>query len=195
MSQPLLATKRITYPYTVAGRLHKIRCYVKKDPSVLTPPWFIVDRNGATFLWTLAAEQLAFAMGFVVQQTVGAAIFEELVGTIWNPTDVFQPTGQSAGGTPQPATEWVTVLRDTSFFKLHLDFQEGVTAAPVHVVAYTAITPSATNCLRNWTPDHSGANDPYMWQVSRGNRYLAGSPFVSTTISLNRKTRRARGLG
>jgi len=194
MSQALVATHRITQPYTVSGVQHKIRYYVKRDLGVVTPPYFIINRAATSMNWTLVAEQFAFRMGYMSQASWGPAVLEELSGTLWLPLDVYQPTGQSAGGSVQVATQTTMVLRDTAFKNFHVVFMEQTQAAPYHNIAPFALGTSQGNMQHGWLSDGADIHDPYQFQVSRGNRYLATSPFIGYTIALNRKVRRRRGL-
>jgi hypothetical protein len=195
MAQPLVATSRITIPYTVDGQPHKARAYCSQSGVVvggfiqidsrITPS--AIGWNDATMQWQSRLQQI------LPNTTVfGAALLEERSGVVWNPLDVLALTGTGTNST-KPASQITTVLRDAAFFKVKavlLDTNQqptnhygspvtGVTDLDTYLVGYSAsIIPE----------------DPFYWQKSRGDRFLISSPFVGLTTDFNDRVRRARGL-
>jgi hypothetical protein len=196
MSQPLLATYRITQPYTVGGLTHRFRMYVKSDGSFTGGVQNVTKRDGTFSIWTAAASNL---MGYIQQATPsptspGPSLFEHLVGTLWQPLDTFTIAGPLGSGTFAPASELSVVLRDSAFKQIRVMVLDTNNSALYHSSGYSGGSAGVSNFLAGWNPSTATGADPLFVQVSRGNRYLSTAPLVGVTVAYNRKLRRRRGL-
>lgn len=195
MSQPLLATYRITIPYTVSSIAHKFRAYVKSDGSVTAGVPNITYVDASIHPWNVAANNLAGYLAPYLNCTFGAALFEHLVSGVWLPLDSVAVTATPSAGAAQAARQLTVVLRDSAFKKVKLVVMEGVlTTAAFHTTAYSGLDAVLTALLAGYNPATVDAGKPLLWQVSRGDRYFLASPLVASTGTLNRKIRRRRGL-
>lgn len=197
MAQPFTATWRITWPYLVAGVAHKLRQYVNSDGSVVAGVIQIFDRNLTPFNWTAAAQQMVdqLSNNMLDQSTsYGAALLENRTGSLWNlmATATVSPSGSLAG--VKSATQYTIVLRDSLFNKMKVILLDAAWPAPAH---YTVPTGGADAHERSFMAAlaAAGSNIPFDFIVSRSGHYVAASGgFVGSTIALNRKVRRRRGL-
>lgn len=198
MAQTLLATGRITLPITVDGLLHKLRVYVK-NPTASGGSYNINSRTSDLNdqLWTTAAEDLASSISYgqgVTAVSVGDAYLESRSGLIWT-TLAFHTCGlNNALGTYAPGTQQTMVFRDTAGYKVKIIALEGNLNAPYHNGSYSSLTSTQLALIKQFTAAYTLTNAPYLWMVSRGNRYLNSASYVGLTIALNRKVRRRRGL-
>jgi hypothetical protein len=199
MSQPLLATNRITVAYTCSGLQHKQRAYCIRGFDTGGGEPQVTFRDGSTGLpWDAAAQGIWNATRAMMATSVAAAtaIFEELVGLAWVPLAGVTLTGIGlAGGTPQPAQQASLVLRDTAFKFIRVILLETTQFYVGH--SPTGLTLGADAAA--WVNDYNGAEtlagEPFQWQVSRGKRYILASGAVAgVTYDLNDKLKRARGL-
>lgn len=195
MSTPLTASWRITIPYTVSGKAHKHRAYVRI--ATITPTYTLRQRDGTTtMLASLAIDILANKLAIVVPagSVFGTALLEEYSGGLWLPRYSHAPTmGTVISGTLAPASQITVVLRDTGFHKIRAIMLDTKFPPPGHWN-----DDGTAAGLGGWTDRYglagASSNDPYYWQVSRGNLYLQDSPWAGITFDLNNKVRRARGL-
>lgn len=197
MSQPLLATNRVSLKYTVAGLQHVWRAYVNAGALIGGFPSF-VDRNGLntsnwhaayTAWWAILASMWPASAVPAPQAT-----FEQLSGTLWNPIDVLTlPGGGSGGGVYQPAQESTWVIRDSAFKKLRIIFLEISQPYLGHAATGYALSVPTDNVTAGYDGTSTAAAMPFMWQVSRGNRYVLPSGSVAgLTFDQNRKLKRVR---
>lgn len=193
MATPLSATWRIKFQYAVDGLEHVLHAYARI--GTITPTLTLRQRDGVTeTLWSDCATGMVGAMSNVLPAAVvwGAQTLEQLSGLVWLPQASAAATAGTAG-TYKPATQITAVLRDTGFHKIRLQVMEGVVAAPSHTPGIPG-SGFLNALLLPFTVGGSTAGDPYFWMVSRANQYLQDNPVVGTTVDLNDKLRRARGL-
>lgn len=194
MSQPLIATWRLTQPYTVAGLVHKWRAYFRI--ATTTPALTVRARDGVTtFAIDDVIERVAQNMRNVLPTgaTFGTALVEEHVGLIWQPRYVHLPTPSAAAGTHFPATQITVTMRDSGFHFVRLVILDGNVSAPRHFATLPA-TSEINAWLAGYVSTAPNPEAPYFWQVSRSNLYLLDGGFAGITLDLNDKIRRARGL-
>jgi hypothetical protein len=197
MSTALLATGRITQPYTIGGVTHKARAYVR-GLTLGGGIWRVNSRtlDENDIVWSDAANQFANNIGNLCDASTvfGAALLEQIVDGVWVTQDVFTVTVTTKTGTYKPATQVTMVLRDINFKKVKVVVMEGTEAAPQHINGPTDGGTQMDLFTHEFGSTHTNANASYVWMVGRGNQYLATSPFVGLTVTLNRKIRRRRGL-
>ena len=197
MAQELLATARIVFPIETSSNIHKIVAYVRG----LTPvggSWNVntrtLDENDLP--WDDAAQGFWDAYSYLLATAVVAptAQLEEIDNGVWIPLANAALTGGNDSGDIVQASQLTATFRDTAFKKMKVVFLEGSFVPPFASSIVTAFGGGVTNGLKQWTSSHTVTNPPYTWQVSRGNRYLATSPFVRGVATYNRRLRRDRGL-
>jgi hypothetical protein len=194
MSTPLSASYRLEFPYTSAGRPHKIRAYARI--ATLTPSITLEARDGATEIdWTLAAAQFADAMSEVMPSgsTFGTVTLQHKTGLVWVPI-ATTAVSQSVAGTAMPATQVTMVLRTTTFKKIRWTMLDTNQAAPAHASGVPGSGVIHGTAAFFYNTGSNDPSDPYFWQVGRDNQYLADASFVGWTVDLNDKVRRAAGL-
>ncbi|SRR6266496_2331657 len=197
MSQPLIATHRVTVTYVVHGLAHKFSAYA--SASLVLGVWSLADRDGIVALnWTACAQALWDAIRAILDNTTPAAsaILEERSGLLWTLTDTFALSGIGQQ-TPaySPACQLSIILRDTAFLKIRALILEASEPYVGHSADGTGINSGITNTVAFWTGANTGAQNPYRWQKSRGNRFIKATGMVAgATLDLNDKLKRARGL-
>lgn len=199
MSVALAATARIAIAYVVDGLHHVIHHYCAYNLVLGVPQ--LVDRDGiTTILWTLAAGDLwSVAKGMFTAASVPSvptATLESRSGALWNPVAVTSLVGIGThGGTYNKASELTFVLRDTLFKKVRVNWLEGAFGYVGHSATGTGIEASVDGMANMYNGANAGANDPYRWVKSRGDRFLAPTGVIAGgTLDLNDKLKRARGL-
>lgn len=193
MATILTATWRATVPYTISGLAHKLHIYAKI--ATTTPTFSVRHRNGIDSSdFDDIMDRLASRLTNVLPSgtVIGTCLFEQRSGSIWTPQYSYLPT-DTFSGSLQPATQLTAVLRDTAFKKVRLTVLDTKIAAPAH---YPGLSGGGLDgFIAGW--GEAGAvvpEDPWFWAVSRGSNYMLSSPFAGTTMDLNDKIRRARGL-
>jgi len=199
MSQPLVATSRISIPYIVDGENHIARVYVVKSGSSV--PYGVVLSDASTISFADAAQGVWDAMQFAfsdngTQVSVPTAVLESLVGSAWLPLEFAVLTGHGrSGGEDYHARQTTLVYRDTSYKKVKIVLMEGRFRDPEHVVAPSNSTSNLNGLLGAFAGFQTITNDPTEFVVGRSENYLLGtSGAVGATVALNRKIRRRRGL-
>lgn len=198
MSQPLIATYRITFSYTVLGLLHKFRAYCK-PVAVGVQPWVLRDRNGAATALNWAniafdAWRDYFANQYPPSVTGAAAVLENFQSPLWVPLDfttIAQAGGSGDAINPTQQSTWV--IRDTAFKKIRVIWLE--TTAPFlgHSANGLGLYVESTPVTHAYDGTVTVDQAPFQWQVSRGDRYvLAAGSVAGLTYDQNRKLKRAR---
>ncbi len=199
MSQPLLATAKLEFQYTVSTFVHRLNMYIAYN-DVLGQHQ-MVDRDGiTTILWTVGAQYLWDKIRAMYNPTAMPApaqlsIFQRS-GIFWNLIDIATLTGAgSSVGGETLANQYTWVLRDLQFKKLRFVLLEGINGYTGHW--QNGLTPDpAMNAVTNaLSGADANANAPYRWFKSRGDRFLAATGNIAgLTLDLNDKLKRARGL-
>jgi len=199
MSEPLTATARIVFTYTVAGLIHRLRHYCAYNVVLGTNQ--LVDRDGiTTILWTLAAQYLwDKARAIFTAATVPVPPIAELQarsGLFWNPVEIANLTGVgSHAGTYSQASQATFVLRDTLFKKLRVIYLEPALGYVFHSVNGGGLDTALSALADSYGGFDASANAPYRWVKSRGDRFLAATGVsAGFTLDLNDKLKRARNL-
>lgn len=192
MATPLLATARITLPYTIAGIEHKVHLYVQEHGTTSIDGYLTINTRSGNISWAAGIQQWADRYAVIAPSDMvpGTAILEELAGSLWLPVQSYDIVDFTPTVTVHKNAEQDTLtLRDANFKKVRVIMMEGIIGAPAKTT-----NPSENGFLLGYVNSGADVNDPINWQVSRGNDFLSISPFVSFVTTLNRKLRRARGL-
>lgn len=200
MATPLSATYRITAVSNVLGIDHKIRAYVKSTGAVVSGTTQIIYRDASTHDWTVAITQMIKRIyayyGTDNTDPSLPAQLEQFGGGVWNPVEFATLTESAPSGTLLPATETLITVRDTAFKKIRVDILE------TKIGPSTRIGSDPGGSLgvvwKAWAGgnvDSGNTDDPFHWQVSRGNDYIAATGGVVGIVNgYNDKMRRARGM-
>lgn len=199
MSVPLSATGRITVPVVVSSFTHKVRVYCR-NPQAAGGTFNINTRatDANDLVWTDALNDLVttlsrlFDTGAVFQD----GFLEHQSGGIWTTLATATPSFTThLSGTAGAGWGLVVVLRDVNLKKVKIVAVEPRYQTLSHVTTIGALGGGDPGAFATeFTPSHVLTNAPYVWMVSRGNQYLNTAPFVSWTVSSNRRARRRRGL-
>lgn len=196
MSEPLVATARITWQLQVTGLQHLIRHYVKLG-SVVGSTYNITYRDASEAVWTLGAQRLWEITRQVYYTDVNppTATLELLSGLNWNPASSVSLVNAGSKSTQTLGSQLSLIFRDTAFKFMRvilLDVGEGYIG---HTTDGTGISTQVTN-VRGEFVSSVTADSPFNWAVSRGERYLlsGGGACAGGTLGLNNRVRRARGL-
>lgn len=198
MSGPALGIGRITVPYTISALTHESRMYVT-NPTLSGSDW-VIDRRpsvGGTVNWEDAAQDYADAISYLMPAGVGAgtALLEELSSTGWLLRATVAVTLPNASAGVNVATQVTLTLRDTNFTRPKIVVMEGNEPAPQKITAPAGGSATFDSFVAEFLSTGSGAARPYVVMVNQHEFFLAENPFVSAVITLNRKLRRARGVG
>ena len=197
MSGPTTGIGRITIPYTVSSLTHMCRMYVK-NPALAAGTWNIDIRPdiGGVADWALAAQGLADAISFILATgvTVGTALLEELSGTGWLPRDTATVTLPNLSGTGATASQATLTLRDENFTRPKIVVMEVNNLGPIKISTPLGGGANFDGFIDAFLGSSSVAQRPWFFMVNQHENFLLDTPFVSTTITYNRKLRRARGL-
>lgn len=198
MSQPLLATARILIPYVATGQTHKLAAYVR-NLQVDGASWNINTRetDSNDLDWADAAQGYWLAMSYGLDDAISppTAELQELTGVTWNTLDTFACTGGNGSNSTILASQFTLTLRDMAFKKLRVVLLDTINGAMFRYTTSAGPGGFQTNYAKQWDSTFDITNAPYRWQVSRGDRFLAASPFVSIVSVYNDRLRRDRGLG
>lgn len=197
MSGPSLGIGRITIPYTVSGLTHELRMYVT-NPTLSGSDWVIDVRPsvGGTVDWADAAESLANAMSHVLATgtTPGTALLEEWSVTGWLARATAAVTFPNLTGGANLATQVTLTLRDTNFTRPKIVLMECNNPGPLKFTNPTAGGANFDAYFAEFLNVGVTTNRPWFVMVNQHEFFLQESPFVSATVTYNRKLRRARGL-
>lgn len=195
MATPLTAQWRVTIPYLVQGRNHKVRFYVN-DATVGGTTYQIPDRTAVLMNWETGVDSFIVSLGNIMSSgdTVGTCLLEQLVSGIWQLRATHTPGTFTVTGSYVPSSQATLVLRDTNFKKLKVVILDTGVQPPEHAVTVSGCDSQSQFFVTEFTSAGAGAQPPYKWVVSRSKAYIDPAGFVGYTVALNRKIRRARGL-
>lgn len=197
MATPLIPTARIRFPTVEGGLTHVSHFYVRNATAVGST-WNINTRatDANDLDWVNAAQGLADALSYAygTARTAGAVSLEQLSGGVWVPLAFTTVTLTNKVGGGLDAEQITMTFRDKTNKKVKVIILEGNQAPPQHLVDPAAGDANFDNLIKQFMSTFTVTNAPYNWLVGRNNQYLATSPFVAATVTLNRKVRRARGL-
>lgn len=197
MTNPMAATGRIRVHYTISGLTHTVSVFCRNVQNQ-SGSYFInsrtLDENDVP--WIYAADRLVNSLQAIMPAgvTYSVAELQEYDGLIWTTTDTHALTPAEAFGTSVPAGQLTLTFRDKTNYHVKLVVMETQEAPGAKVISPTGGDSDLDALVAAWTSTVGNANDPFAWAVGRSNQYLAASPFISATVSLNRKLRRARGM-
>ena len=198
MSGPALGIGRITVPYTVSSLTHMCRMYVY-NPVLSGANWVIDNRPsvGGQVVWSTAAEHLSQTISYILATgtTPGTAFLEELSSTGWLPRATAAVTMPNLSGSPAAASQVTTTLRDSNFTRPKIVVMECNNPGPLKFTSPTAGGANFDSYLAEFLSTGLLSARPFVVMVNQHEFFLQDAPFVSTTITYNRKLRRARGLG
>ena len=195
MSTPLVPNWRVTIPYTVSGRTHKMRFYTG-DAVLDSGTYKIPDRTAVSFDWSLGLTSVIGNMANIMSggDSVGQPSLEELVGGIWQTRAVTAAPTFSPTGAPVLSSQMTLVLRDTNFKQIKVVVLDTGLQPPAHAVSLAGVDTAGAFFVTEFMPTHGDAHSPYTWIVGRSGAYLSTAPFIGYTLALNRRIRRVRGL-
>lgn len=197
MSGPSIGIGRITIPYTVSGLNHVSRMYVTQ-PALAGSVWEIEVRPsvGGNIDWADAAEALANCMSSALPTgaTPGTALLEEYSATGWLPRSTAAVTFPNLAGSANLAMQITLTLRDSNFTRPKQVLMEGNQVAPAKYTTPTGGAGGLDGYIAEFLNTGSTANRPWFVMTNQHGFFLQESPFVSVTLTFNRKLRRARGL-
>lgn len=199
MSQPLLATNRITLSYTVIGFAHKMHAYCIRGFDTPAGVPQVTFRDGVTGLeWEDAAQGLWNAIRPMLEIPTAAATatFDELISLAWVPLAAAALTGAGqSSGSAKVASQATWVVRDTAFKFMRFIILEHTEGYVGHSPTGLTLGPTPANTTNDLNGVETLAGEPFNWQVSRGRRYiLASGAIAGLTYDLNDKLKRGRGL-
>lgn len=197
MSGPTLGIARITQPYTVSGLTHVCRMYCT-NPQLVAGVWRVDARPslGGDANWEAVADSFAATLSYMLATgvTPGTALFEELSSTGWLPRDTHTTTFPNLSGSTATASQMTLTLRDTNFTRPKIVLMEVNNPGPLKFTSPGAGGANVDDFIEEFTSAGSLSANPYAMMVNQHEFFLQDSPFVSATITYNRKIRRARGL-
>jgi cytosine/adenosine deaminase-related metal-dependent hydrolase len=197
MSAPNIGIGRIAIPYTVSGLTHVSRMYVT-GLALVGSTWEIDVRPtpGGAIDWADAAESLANAMSSMLATgvTPGTALLEEYSSTGWLPRATAAVTFPNLSGSTATASQLTLTLRDTAFKRPKFVLMEVNNPGPLKFTNPTAGGANLDAFFAEFLNVGVTANRPWFVMTNMHESYLQEEPFVSATITYNRKLRRARGL-
>lgn len=199
MSQPLVATGRIVFLYTVQGIQHHSIAYVRG----LTQVGSVWQHNSRTLdandqIWTDSVNGFFEGMSYLYSAAWSAdvALLQNYASGVWNPlaTATFSGTNHSTGSGWASGLQSTLTLRDSAFKKMRVIAMEGNFPGAYKSTSTNYFGDARDNFIKQWTSSYTVTYAPYIWQVSRGNRYTAAVSLVSYVQAYNRKIRRRRGI-
>ena len=198
MSQPLLAEGRMILPYTVDGLPHKMFAYLR-NPQPVGGTYNVnsrtLDANDQP--WKNCAEAWFQSVSYLFSGTLTASgdiLLQRFIDNVWQPTETYTPVTSNAAGSYKPGTQVTVVLRDSAFKQIKIVMLETSEISPQHFIQIAGGDAAFDNMIKQFTSTATISPAPYIFMVSRGNRYINTTPFIGATVTLNRKVRRARGL-
>ena len=197
MSVPLSATGRIVLTYADAGLSHKVHYFCRGITAVggtFNINTYSVDANDLAWHDAVTATASYVNLMLSANRTWEPARLEKFVSGVWQLVDVYSFSSTAGGGTLQPATQQTYTFLDKQYHKVKIVLLDTIKTAPQHFATPTGGDANFDTFIAAHIPGSAGAGDPGNWMVSRGNQYLASSPFIACTVTLNRRVRRRRGL-
>jgi len=197
MSGPVLGIGRITVPYTVSGLTHVSRMYVA-NPTLSGSDWVIDLRPslGGTTVWGAAAEGFAQTLSYLLATgtTPGTAFLEELSSTGWLLRATGSVTFPNLSGSANLASQHTLTVRDSNFTRPKIVVMEINNPGPAKYTSPTAGGANFDGFFGEFLSTGSISVRPWEVMTNGHGFHLQTAPFVSGTITYNRKLRRARGL-
>lgn len=197
MSEPTTGIGRITIPYTVSGMDHDCRMYVA-NPTLSGAVWRI-DANpsvGGTVDWADAAQSFSASISYILATgtTVGAALLEEYSATGWLPRDTATVTMPNLTGSAKLASQCTLTLRVSDFSRPKIVVMEINDQPPLSIDSPTGGGAVMDSFIAEFLSTGALAARPYHVMTNMHEFFLLEDPFVSASLTYNKKLRRARGL-
>jgi hypothetical protein len=168
------------------------------QPSLAGSTWEIDVRPsvGGTIDWADAAESLANCMSSALPTgaTPGKAVLEEYSVTGWLARATAAVTFPNLSGSANLAMQITLTLRDSNFTRPKQVLMEGNQVAPAKFTSPTGGAGGLDAYIAEFLNTGSTANRPWFVMTNQHGFFLQESPFISVTLTFNRKLRRARGL-
>lgn len=197
MPTPITGQGRISIPYTVTGLVHTAQYYVAA-PTLAAGVYSIPLRPsvGGAATFAVCADALAANMSITLEigTTAGDAVLSIFDGTLWNPVASEVVGLTQLVGTATLASQLTVTLRDEQFHHIKPTVMECNQPTPNHFESATGGSPSLDGFIQEFTQNFTFPTPPFYFVQSIWGQYIRVSPFVATTITYNRKLRKARGL-
>jgi len=197
MSEPTSGIGRITIPYEVDGLDHELRMYTD-HPTLAGSDWMIPVRPsvGGTIDWADAAQSLAAAMSHVLATgtTPGTALLEEYSATGWLPRATATVTFPNLSGSYKPAAQTTLTLRSSDFTRPKIVLMETNDQPPYRSNSPTGGGAVMDAFVAEFLNTGVTTNRPWFVMTNMHGLFLQETPFVSFSLTFNKKLRRARGL-
>jgi hypothetical protein len=194
---PLTATHRLNFQYSVLGFTHTVKLYCKRQDPLIGGP-ALLNRDGTLTDVVDAAQGFWDDIRGNYSDSVAApgCLFEERSGSLWLPITGVTVAGAGGSSTPpSPASQFTMLIRDTAFKKMRLTLMEMRHGYVGHSPSGLGIYTDLDVIANSYNGVGFGPHDPYMWQKSRGDNYiLASGAIAGSTLDLNDKLKRRRGL-
>lgn len=196
MPTTLAALGRIVVQYQTGGVNHRHVAYVR-NPQTGGSTYKINTRaSDANDLdWEDASDGLTniIANAIATGAVFGSSLLQERSGTIWNTVSTHTISDTPSGGSYIAGSQIVVSLRDTAFRRVKVVLEDSAEAAPQRSISPTGGDSHMDNLISGYLSTHSNPNDPFAWIVGRANAYLNLGPFISFSVDINRKVKRAHG--
>ncbi len=197
MATTLAALGRIVVPYQVGGVNHRFVAYVR-NPQTGGSTYKVNTRatDANDLDWEDASDGLTniLANAIATGAVFGASALQLRSGLIWNTVSTHTVSDTASGGGYVPGSQITVSLRDTAFRRVKVVLEDTGQAAPQRSISPTGGDSHIDNLIGGYLPTHGNPNDPYVWQVGRGNAYVNLGPFISYSVDINRKVKRAHGF-
>lgn len=197
MAQPLLATNRVTFTFTVSGLNHVQRFYCERAAPLLGVEQ-LADRDGivtrdAQSCFDSGWQGIARVLG--VLTTTATAILEEYSAPLWNPVAAFTVSAAGDQAADTPASQLTVVVRDTAFKKIRMTTMEPGLGYAGHSNTGYGFNVSADQYIDSITGADTDTFGIYRWAKSRGDRFIMASGMIAgATLDFNDKLKRSRNL-
>lgn len=197
MPTTLVALGRIVVPYQIGGVNHRMVAYVR-NPQTGGASYKVNTRatDANDLDWEDASDGLTNIIANVLPTVAvfGTSALQLRSGSIWNTVANHTVTDTPSSGSYIPGSQLVLSLRDMSFRRVKVVLEDVPQAAPQRSISPTGGDADVDILIAAYLSTHGNPNDPYVWQVGRGNTYLNTSPFISYSVDINRKVKRAHGF-
>lgn len=193
--QNLTAPFRFSLHYTVAGLQHVFRAYTRAFSSALdTSGWFlnhetIVTGKGFTAFSTSVIGLLKPLLG--ANAVIDSTVLEQRSGTLYIPVaSILQGVSGTALTPSVLGTQATFTYRSTDFDPMRYVLLEQFAAVPYKTHTNSGLGVAYQNVINALL--NKGFDDFGGYFVSKSDEYVGS--YISTTLTTNRKVRRARGF-
>lgn len=193
---PIAVTHRLTVDVGVPGiRPHKFRLFCNAVSDGGDPDGFIFETPTTSIGMSTAVANLFGLLTPLYPNTVsiGAVVLDQYFTGSWIPVGSDPTSTSGTGGGPiNSASQVTTTARDASGKIAKTLIFETIYAPPVRWTAKSSVPTALGLFVQNWNENATGSIGS--WARFRNADYTGLATFISTTITLNRRLRRDRGL-